>query len=324
MPKVPPERQGDQPGRQQARGERFVELLAEGQLLQAPRKEAEQHRLILLLAANSAAAAAAATTPLIDLRFGGVTFGRGGRVNNPVHSILPTGGAFDLPLPADAPRAHPQLPEYSLENGPAPAADDHAASVAAEIAHKIAEGKKIAEQKKAAESAAGSGSRAAAAGVGEQASSPSGFRAAALKSVTNHVEARERRAAEVGGAAKGPAGIDAMRVPNLWLAVAHSSGVKAGEVKKVEVDGVPIALWRTATGDVAAQSDVCIHRGASLARGWIANDRLVCPCKFFSLWREAGRRACSTACRTYQRRCAKPLCAPPNFQSSNILLSTRL
>ncbi|CAM9301310.1 unnamed protein product, partial [Ectocarpus sp. 4 AP-2014] len=67
------------------------------------------------------------------------------------------------------------------------------------------------------------------------------------------------------------------RVPNLWLAVAHSSDVKAGEVKKVEVDGVPIALWRTSTGSVSAQSDVCIHRGASLARGWIANDRLVCP-----------------------------------------------
>ncbi|CAN0521030.1 unnamed protein product, partial [Ectocarpus sp. 8 AP-2014] len=66
-----------------------------------------------------------------------------------------------------------------------------------------------------------------------------------------------------------------------WLAVAHSSDVKAGEVKKVEVDGVPIALWRTSTGSVNAQSDVCIHRGASLARGWIANDRLVCPCECY-------------------------------------------
>ncbi|CAN0321784.1 unnamed protein product, partial [Hapterophycus canaliculatus] len=69
----------------------------------------------------------------------------------------------------------------------------------------------------------------------------------------------------------------ATRVPNLWLAVAHSASVKVGEVKKVVVDGVPIALWRTAVGAVAAQSDVCIHRGASLARGWVTNDRLVCP-----------------------------------------------
>lgn len=212
----------------------------------------------------------ATTPPLIDLRFGGVNFGPGpdSQPTNTVHTILPTGGAFDLPLPDAPPATAAPLPEYSLENDQAP--DDHAASVAAEIAHKIAEGKKI----------------ASAAAAGGQAPPPSMFRAAALKSVTDHVEIRERRAAEIGtgtgtSKAKGPAGIDTMRVPNLWLAVAHSSSLKVGEVKKVEVDGVPIALWRTAMGGVSAQSDVCIHRGASLARGWISNDRLVCPCKFF-------------------------------------------
>lgn len=209
------------------------------------------------------------TNPLIDLRFGGVTFGPGGEIHNDVHSILPTRGGLDLPLP-DVPAA---LPGYSLENDLAP--DSHAASLAAEIAQKIAEG---------------SSSVSRAIDGGEQA--PSKFRAAALKSVTDHVDIRERRAAETGtgtgtgagtgtgtGKAKGPAGIDTMRVPNLLLAVAHSSSVKAGAVKKVEVDGVSIALWRTAMGAVSAQSDVCIHRGASLAGGWIANDRLVCPCK---------------------------------------------
>lgn len=223
-----------------------------------------------------------ATPPLIDLRFGGVTFGPGPgaqTTNDAVHTILPTGRAFDLPLPdvpdaAAAAAATPPLPEYSLETDLAP--DDHAASVAAEIAHKIAEGKKTAE-------GGGSSSVSRAIDGGDQA--PSTFRTAALKSVTDHVEIRERRAAKIGtgtgtGKAKGPAGIDTMRVPNLWLAVAHSSSLKAGEVKKVEVDGVPIALWRTAMGDISAQSDVCIHRGASLARGWIANNRLVCPCKF--------------------------------------------
>lgn len=240
----------------------------------------------VLTKANSTATAT--TTPLIDLRFGGVSFRTGGgqatttnNNNNAVHTILPTGGAFDLPLP-DVPAA--PLPEYSLENDLAP--DDHAASVAAEIAHKIAEGKRIAEG-----AGAGGSSVSRATDGGEQ--TPSTFRAAALKSVTDHVQIRERRAAETGtgtgtGKAKGPAGIDTMRVPNLWLAVAHSSSVKAGEVKKVVVDGVPIALWRTAMGGVSAQSDVCIHRGASLARGWIANDRLVCPCKFFFFFRFGG------------------------------------
>lgn len=212
-------------------------------------------------------------TKSIDIRFGGVTFSRNGQIRGDVHSVLPTRGAFDLPpLPA-------ALPEYSLESEAAAAAvaaasaavppRDHAASVAEEIAQKIAEG-----------SGPDLGGRAT---PGEQQLTPSGFRAAALQSVTGHVEIRERRAAETGTGtdkARAPAGIDPTRVPNLWLAVAHSSDVKAGEVKKVEVDGVPIALWRTSTGSVSAQSDVCIHRGASLARGWIANDRLVCPCEY--------------------------------------------
>lgn len=210
------------------------------------------------------------TTKSIDIRFGDVTFSRDGKIRGDVHSVLPTRGAFDLPpLPAS-------LPEYSLESEAAAAAAaaaprDHAASVAEEIAQKIAEG-----------SGPDIGGRSTA---GEQQLTPSGFRAAALQSVTGHVEVRERRAAETGtgtGKARAPAGIDPTRVPNLWLAVAHSSDVKAGEVKKVEVDGVPIALWRTSTGSVSAQSDVCIHRGASLARGWIANDRLVCPCEYVS------------------------------------------
>lgn len=204
------------------------------------------------------------TTPLrdLDLRFGGVTF-EGGEIRSDVHAILPTKGTFGLA--PDPPAA--ALPKYSLEKEVADRAPrDHAASVAAEIAQKLAEG--------------------SAAAVDGQQPPPSSFRAAALKSVTDHVEIRERRAAAKGvgtGRAAAPAGIDATRVPNLWLAVAHSSAVKAGAVKKVEVDGVPISLWRTATGEVSAVSDVCIHRGASLARGWIANDRLVCPCEMLRL-----------------------------------------
>ena len=216
----------------------------------------------------------------IDIRFGGVTF-EGGKIRSDVHTIFPTKGTLGLaPFPPEDPSAAAAaLPKYSLEDDVVadPAPRDHAATVAAEIAQKLAEGR-----------ADGLGS-VVDGGVGQQQQQqqplPSSFRAAALKSVTDHVEIRERRAAENKGTGKGtgrataPAGIDATRVPNLWLAVAHSSTVKAGEVKKVEVDGVPIALWRTATGEVSAQSDVCIHRGASLARGWVANDRLVCPCE---------------------------------------------
>ena len=186
---------------------------------------------------------------------GGITFRSG------IHSIFPTGGSLNFASPK-----RESFPKYLFEPEataasaasapPGTGPRDHAENIAEEIAQKIARG------------------MGSLPGVPESTTS-SDFRAAALQSVTEHVEIRERRAE----ATRGPAGIDATRVPNLWMAVAHSSSIKAGEVKKVEVDGVPIALWRSTDGTLSAMSDVCIHRGASLARGWISVDRLVCPCE---------------------------------------------
>lgn len=179
-------------------------------------------------------------------------------------------------------RSVENLPEYSVEptkggdpegndDGVAPAARGpvhHASSVAKEIAQKIAKG--------GSESPAAEAAPSWSWGVS---SDDPVFRAAALKSVTNHVVSKEKQQVATAKARTGPARIDATRVPNLWLAVAHSSDLKAGEVKKVEVDGIPLSLWRSATGEVSAISDVCIHRGASLSRGWVSVDRLVCPCE---------------------------------------------
>ena len=198
----------------------------------------------------------------------------GGAIRSTVHSILPTGGFFNFVAPKPT-----VLPEYSLEPGGAPTSSapataaaaasavaprDHAASAAAEIARKIAEGGSSVGQLD---------------GSDVDIETPPSLREAAVQSVKEHLEIRERRAAVTTRPTRGPTGIDSTRVPNLWLAVAHSSSLKAGKATKVEVDGVPIALWRNAAGSVSAMSDVCIHRGASLARGWVAADRLVCPCE---------------------------------------------
>ncbi|CAN0169522.1 unnamed protein product, partial [Laminaria digitata] len=221
------------------------------------------------------------TTHLIDFvpQLGGLGTKPGGAIRSTVHSILPTGGFFNFVAPKPT-----ALPEYSLEPGGAPvslaptataaaaaaaaaaavAPRDHAASAAAEIARKISEG--------------GSSVGQLGGSDGDMVTPPS-FLAGAVKSVRGRLEIRERRAAVTTRPTRGPAGIDSTRVPNLWLAVAHSSSLKAGKAIKVEVDGVPIALWRSAAGSVSAMSDVCIHRGASLARGWVATDRLVCPCE---------------------------------------------
>lgn len=187
-----------------------------------------------------------------------------------VYSNSPTGGYVNVAAPNP-----PDLLMYTVEreavdsaadSGVAP--ENHATTVAKGIAQKIAEGSISMDQLQGSTIEGGS--------TGQ--SSSSDFRTSAVKSMTEYVQPRERRAAATLSS-KAPAGIDVTRVPNLWLAVAHSSSLKIGKVKKVEVDGVPIALWRSTTGAVSALSDVCIHRGASLSRGWIASDRLVCPCE---------------------------------------------
>lgn len=196
-----------------------------------------------------------------DVRESGDT-GDGKAISSGINFIFPTGGSLKLanPEPGSLPEylLDPKLKSFPAGMGPR----GHAESIAEEIAQNLAQG-----------------TRPSLGGANSTTSSD--FRAAALQqSATEFVETRERRA-EATRSSRGPPGIDPTRVPNLWLAVAHSSSVKAGEVTKVEVDGVPIALWRSVTGALSAVSDVCIHRGASLARGWVTNDRLVCPCEFF-------------------------------------------
>lgn len=63
---------------------------------------------------------------------------------------------------------------------------------------------------------------------------------------------------------------------NDWHVVASSQDLQPGKILKVRLLGQDVVLWRS--GDQAvAWEDRCPHRGASLARGWIEKDALVCP-----------------------------------------------
>lgn len=186
-----------------------------------------------------------------------------------INTAVPTKGAFDL--------ARGELPEYSIEATQSSSTSgaesrDHATSLAQEMAQWIARGSRSGGFPSG--DAVGSLPR-----PGSITDDPV-FRAATVEGVTNFIERGERRRAEIVSARRVPARLDPTRIPNLWLAVAHSSDLRAGEVKKVEVDGIPIALWRSTTGELSAISDVCIHRGASLSRGWVSADNLVCPCEY--------------------------------------------
>uniref|UniRef100_A0A6U4DAF0 Rieske domain-containing protein n=1 Tax=Phaeomonas parva TaxID=124430 RepID=A0A6U4DAF0_9STRA len=64
----------------------------------------------------------------------------------------------------------------------------------------------------------------------------------------------------------------------VWLTVAHSADVPKMKTKLIEIDGIPIVVWRDQSGRLSALSDVCIHRGASLAKGWVSKSGCVaCP-----------------------------------------------
>jgi phenylpropionate dioxygenase-like ring-hydroxylating dioxygenase large terminal subunit len=63
---------------------------------------------------------------------------------------------------------------------------------------------------------------------------------------------------------------------NFWYAVEQSSLITE-KPKKVTVLGQELALFRKANGKVVALSNLCVHRGGSLADGWTEGDCVRCP-----------------------------------------------
>lgn len=63
---------------------------------------------------------------------------------------------------------------------------------------------------------------------------------------------------------------------NYWYAVEFGH-VIGQEPHRVELMGQQLVLWRDQSGTLQAQSDVCIHRGGSLAGGKVRNGCIECP-----------------------------------------------
>jgi phenylpropionate dioxygenase-like ring-hydroxylating dioxygenase large terminal subunit len=64
---------------------------------------------------------------------------------------------------------------------------------------------------------------------------------------------------------------------NNWYVAAESADVVAGQPYGVRMLGCDFVLQRHDDGTVSCLSDVCIHRGASLARGKCRDGRVICP-----------------------------------------------
>jgi nitrite reductase/ring-hydroxylating ferredoxin subunit/uncharacterized membrane protein len=64
--------------------------------------------------------------------------------------------------------------------------------------------------------------------------------------------------------------------PQEWTAVSTGAALGEGEMRAVDVEGVPILLARRG-GEVFALSNTCVHRGGSLADGELQGDCVKCP-----------------------------------------------
>ncbi len=63
---------------------------------------------------------------------------------------------------------------------------------------------------------------------------------------------------------------------NLWYAVEFSDEISTSP-KLLKILSRELVLYRTADGQIQSMSNACIHRGASLAKGSISKDCIVCP-----------------------------------------------
>jgi 3-phenylpropionate/trans-cinnamate dioxygenase ferredoxin subunit len=61
-----------------------------------------------------------------------------------------------------------------------------------------------------------------------------------------------------------------------WVEVARTGDIPVGGYKRVEVDGVALAVFNL-DGQYYAIDDVCTHDGGSLSGGEVQGEEVVCP-----------------------------------------------
>ena len=64
-----------------------------------------------------------------------------------------------------------------------------------------------------------------------------------------------------------------------WYVIGHIDDFKVNIPKKININHVPISIWRDKNNHFAGVSDVCPHRGVSLAKGRVDTNTncIVCP-----------------------------------------------
>jgi nitrite reductase/ring-hydroxylating ferredoxin subunit len=89
-------------------------------------------------------------------------------------------------------------------------------------------------------------------------------------------------AAHLGGKLSFALGIRVNRtvgqpVPDAFVPVLDAAELQGDELHRVEVDGVPVLLTRSQTGEICALANTCTHLGGPLAEGSRDGDTVTCP-----------------------------------------------
>jgi phenylpropionate dioxygenase-like ring-hydroxylating dioxygenase large terminal subunit len=77
---------------------------------------------------------------------------------------------------------------------------------------------------------------------------------------------------------------------NFWYPIARSEDVKGDVPFRTQVLGLRFVAFRDDQGAAHVLSDVCVHRGGSLGKGWVRENAVVCP---YHGWRFAGDGRCN-------------------------------
>lgn len=66
-----------------------------------------------------------------------------------------------------------------------------------------------------------------------------------------------------------------------WIPLLASDAVGRGKIKPASIAARKCIVWRTRSGAVAVTDRFCPHMGATLAKGFVRDERLLCP---FHAW----------------------------------------
>ena len=76
---------------------------------------------------------------------------------------------------------------------------------------------------------------------------------------------------------------------NFWYPVCTSDQLKADEPYQAQILGLPFVAFRGTDGVPHVLANTCVHRGGSLANGWVKDGCVVCP---YHGWRYGGDGKC--------------------------------